>query len=107
MKQILKQTLLQVIQEKKKLYLNKEMTINSKFLANAIFGLSNPENCKYQILTVVIKNKQCLGVNFYLILTNQRRENSPYAILYCILINISIKYFYFFTRFPYTAETYK
>jgi hypothetical protein len=44
MKQILKQTLLQVIQ-KKLLYLNKEMTINSKFLANAIFGLFNLENC--------------------------------------------------------------
>jgi hypothetical protein len=31
------------------------------------------------------KIDHCLGVNFSLILTNQRRENSPYAILYCIL----------------------
>jgi hypothetical protein len=26
-----------------------------------------------------------LGVNFFFILTNQGREHSPYAILYCIL----------------------
>jgi hypothetical protein len=32
-----------------------------------------------------IKNRTLPSVNFSLILTNQRRENSPYAILYCIL----------------------
>jgi hypothetical protein len=31
-----------------------------------------------------IKYEHCLGVNFSLILTNQRLENSPYAIVYCI-----------------------
>jgi hypothetical protein len=32
-----------------------------------------------------IKNRTLPSVNFSLILTNQRRENSLYATLYCIL----------------------
>jgi hypothetical protein len=32
-----------------------------------------------------IKNRTLPSVNFSLTLTNQRRENSPYAILYCII----------------------
>jgi hypothetical protein len=32
-----------------------------------------------------IKNRTLLSVNFSLILPNQRWENSPYAILHCIL----------------------
>jgi hypothetical protein len=32
-----------------------------------------------------IKNRTLSGVNFSLILTNQQREISPYAILHCIL----------------------
>jgi hypothetical protein len=32
-----------------------------------------------------IKNRTLPSLNFSLTLTNQRRENSPYAILHCIL----------------------
>jgi hypothetical protein len=49
------------------------------------FDTNNQKICQISKFDSSIKNRTLPSVNFSLILTNQRWENSPYATLYCIL----------------------
>jgi hypothetical protein len=48
------------------------------------FDTNNPKIYQISKFYRSIKNQTLPSVNFSLILTNQRRENCPYAILHCI-----------------------